>query len=89
MYNFYTGRELILNAFKSQIFLTNYKSSGFLNTDNSKLKILTTMQTLQRLPIPLVQVKVGNNSKNLLNKFRQTVYYFYQSKETTKNYTIT
>ena len=32
------------------------------------LKILTTRQMLQRLPIALAQVKAGNTSVNLLNK---------------------
>ena len=39
---------------------------------------------LQRLPIALAQVKVGNNSENLLNEIRQFVYSPYQSKEITK-----
>ena len=29
---------------------------------------------LQRLPIPLTQVKAGNNSENSLNEIRQIVY---------------
>ena len=48
------------------------------------LKILTPKQMLQRLPIALVQIKAGNNSKSLLNEIRQTVYSLYQSKEITK-----
>ena len=39
---------------------------------------------LQRLPIALAQVKVGNNSENLVNEIRQIVYSLYQSKENTK-----
>ena len=39
---------------------------------------------LQRLPIALTQVKTGNNSKSLLNEFRQIIYSLYQSKEITK-----
>ena len=39
---------------------------------------------LQRLPIALPQVKVGNNSQNLLNEIRQIIYSLYQSKEMTK-----
>ena len=31
-------------------------------------------QMLQRLPIALVQVKAGNNSKSLLNEIRQIAY---------------
>ena len=63
--NFYTRREMVLNAFKSKIFLTKSKGSGILNT---KLKILTPKQMLQRLPIALALVKSGNNSENLLNE---------------------
>ena len=38
----------------------------------------------KRLPITLSQVKAGNNSENLLNKMRQIVYSFYQSKKIAK-----
>ena len=48
------------------------------------LKVLTPKQMLQRLPIPLAQIKAGNNSENLLNEIRQIVYALYQSKEITK-----
>ena len=54
------------------------------DTDNSKLKILTPKQMLERLPIALAQVKAGNNSENLLNEIRQIIYSLYQSKEITK-----
>ena len=37
------------------------------------LKILTSKQMLQRLPIALVQIKPGNNSETLLNEIRQIV----------------
>ena len=84
LFNFYIGRETILNTFKSKIFLTESKGLGLLNTDHSKLKILTPKQILQRLPIALAQVKVGNNSENLLNEIRQIIYSLYQSKEITK-----
>ena len=36
-------------------------------TNGKGLKILTPKQILQTLPIALAQVKVGNNSQNLLN----------------------
>ena len=39
---------------------------------------------IQRLPKALAQVKVGNNSENLLNEIRQIIYFLYQSKEITK-----
>ena len=48
------------------------------------LKILIPKQMLQRLRIALAQVKVGNNSENLLNEIRQIIYSLYQSKEITK-----
>ena len=53
-------------------------------TTGKGLKILTPKQMLQRLPIALAQVNVGNNSESLLNEIRQIVYYLYQSKQITK-----
>ena len=82
--NFYEAREMVLNGFKSKIFLTKSTGTCLFNTDNSKLKILTPKQMLQRLPIALAQVKAGNSSENLLNKIRQNIYSLYQSKEITK-----
>ena len=84
LYKFYNGREMVLNGFKSKIFLIKSKGSGILNIDNSKLKILTPKQMIQRLPIALAQVKAGNNSESLLNEIRQIVYSLYQSKQITK-----
>ena len=84
LYNFFEGREKILDAFESKIFLTKSKGAGILNPDHSKLKILTHKQMLQRLPIALAQVKTGNNSKSLLNQIRQIVYSLYQSNQITK-----
>ena len=78
------GRENILDAFESKIFLTKSKGAGVLNPDYSKLKILSPKQMLQRLPIALAQVKAGNNSESLLNEIRQIVYSLYQSKQITK-----
>ena len=81
--NVYEAREMVLNGFKSGIFLI--KSTGSSLTDHSKLKVLTPKQMLQRLPIALAQVKAGNNSENLLNEIRQIIYSLYQEKEITKN----
>ena len=75
---------MALNGFKSKMFLTKSAGTGLFNTDNSKLKILSPKQMLQRLPIALAQVKAGNNSKNLLNEIRQIIYSLYQSKKITK-----
>ena len=75
---------MVLNGFKSKIFLTKSTRSGILNTDNSRLKIITPKQMLQRLPIALPQVKASNNSENLLTETWQIIYSLYQAKEITK-----
>ena len=53
-------------------------------TKGTGLKILTAKQMLQRLSIPLAQVKAGNNSESLLNEIRQIVYSLYHWKQITK-----
>ena len=75
---------MVLNGFKSKILLTKSTGTGLFNTDNSKVKILTPKQMLQRLPIALAQVKPGSNSENLLIEIRQIIYSLYQSNEITK-----
>ena len=50
----------------------------------SGLKILTPNQMLNRLPITLAQLKVGNNSEKLKNEIRQFLYSLYRSKKLTK-----
>ena len=82
--NLYEARQMVLNGFKSKIFLAESTGTGLFNTNNSKLKILTLKQMFQRLPIALAQVKAGNHSENLLNEIRQIIYSLYQSKEITK-----
>ena len=47
LYNVFEAREKVLNGFKSKIFLTKSTGTGILNTDISKLKILTSKQMLQ------------------------------------------
>ena len=39
---------------------------------------------LQRSPVPLVQVKAGNTSENVVNEIDQVIYYLYWAKEITK-----
>ena len=92
--NFFDPRKMVLHGFKSKIFLTKSKGSDILNSDQSKLKILTPKQMLQRLPIALAQVKAGNNSENFLNEIRnylyeiiiwnEIIYSLYEAKEITK-----
>ena len=89
MYKFYNTREIVLNGFKSKIFLTKSTGIGILNMDNPKLKILTSKQMFQRLPVAFAQVQAGNNSENLLNEIRQIVYSLYQSKKLLKKDTTT
>ena len=46
----------------------------------SGLKIVTPQQMLARLPTLLVQIKAGNNSRELKNEIRQLLYSLYRSK---------
>ena len=48
------------------------------------LKILTSKQMLNRLPISLAQRQAGNNSIQLKNEIRQILYSLYRSKVLTK-----
>ena len=43
------------------------------------LKILTSEQMIQRLPIALAQVKAGNNSKSLLNEILKLLQNYFKS----------
>ena len=59
----YEDRELVLNAFKKEIFpLKSSQANG--------IKILTPKQMLQRLPLALTQVKAGVRSENLLKEIQ-------------------
>ena len=44
LYNFFEGREKILNAFDSKIFLIKTKGSGYLESKPSNFKKLTPKQ---------------------------------------------
>ena len=41
LYNFFEGREKVLDAFESKIFSIKSKGAGILNLNHSKLKVLT------------------------------------------------
>ena len=84
MYDSLEAREILLDGFESRIFSIKSKGADLLNSNHSKLKILTPKQMLQRLAIALTQIKAGNNSESLLNEIRQIVYCLYQSKQITK-----
>ena len=51
---------------------------------HSNLKILTTKQVLQRLPIAFAPKRAGNTSENLPNEIIQIIYSLYRAKEITK-----
>ena len=61
--------QKLLNGFKSKMFLIRKetKGKGHLLDLAKRLKISTSKQMLQRLPIALAQVKGGDTSENLLN----------------------
>ena len=83
---FYSSREETINFFRDygkMVLDAAYKQNQN-ETKGKGLKILTSKQMLQRLPIALAQVKAGNNSESLLNEVRQIVYFLYQSKQITK-----
>ena len=72
----------IINFFRDYSVLlseTRYKAKY-----GERLKILTSKQMIQRLPIALSRVNACNTSKNLLNEIRETIYSLYWAKEITK-----
>ena len=59
-------------------YLSMVSEAKFKATKEIGLKILTTNQMLQRLPIAPGQVKAGNNPESLLSEIRKIVYSLYQ-----------
>ena len=83
----YDSRQKIINLLNDYSKIRSeaiFKSRQNNTTEGKRLKILTSKQMLQRLPIALAQVKAGNNSENLSNEIRQIIYSSYQAKEITK-----
>ena len=55
-------------------------------TQGKELKLSTTKQMVQRLPIALPQLEAGKTSENVLNEIRRIIYSLYQVEEIiTKN----
>ena len=76
----YLSRQEVINFFRD--YIETLSDSNYNAKQNGKgLKILTSKQMLQRLPIVLEQVEAGNNSESLLNEIRQIIYSLYQSKQ--------
>ena len=99
LYALFDGRKRVTDVFESKIFQKTIKDLGFSDltcstkvsdrmldkvSSHSNFKILTLKQMLQRLQIPIAQVKVGSKSENLLNESRQIIYSLYLAKEITK-----
>ena len=68
----------IINIVERILYFNQLDQSG------QGLKVLTPNQMLSRLPITLVQLKAGNNSKKLKNEIRQLLYSLYRSKNMTE-----
>ena len=79
---FYNARNNVIKFFDD--YCSMVSEAKHKATKGTGLKILTSKQMLQRLPIALTQVKGDNNSENLLNEIRQIIYSLYQSKEIIK-----
>ena len=65
-------------------FSDDYDSNGLSSGSGSGLKIPTSKQMFNCLPILLAQIQAGNNSNKLKNKTRQILYSLYRSKVLTK-----
>ena len=91
----YESREKVirlLNNYSKIASMAKYRSiygDGLPSDLDTRLKILTPKQMLQRLPIELAQLKRGKTSENLLNEIRQIIYYLYREKEISKKKYIT
>ena len=84
--NLYDSRQKFIDLFNnySKIKSESLYRSKHDETKGTGLKILTPKQMLQRIRIPLAQLKAGNNWETLLNEIRQIVYSLYKSKQITK-----
>ena len=69
---------------KDIVDLYNIKSGSDTSKKGEGLKILTSKQMLNRLPILLAQIQAGNSSKLLKNELRQILYSLYRLKVLTK-----
>ena len=79
------GKQKKMNSFKSKIFS---RRPGMLASSTldlaTHLKILTTKQMLQRLPIGLAPVKTVNTSHELLKEIHQVLYSLCVAEEISK-----
>ena len=83
--NWYTNYEKLLLNYLMIILQLSLRLNKKQNMEVSKS--LTPKQTLQRSPIALALVKVGNTPEKLLNEVWQIIHSLYRAKEvTTKVY---
>ena len=73
-----------IKSLKDIVDLYNLKSGSDTSKKGEGLKILTNKQMLNRLPILLVQIQVGNNSIKLKNETTQILNSLYRSKALTE-----
>ena len=76
--DFYMSREDVFFKDYIEMYIDAGQKAKQDKTKGTGLKILTSKQMLQRLPIALEQVQAGNNWESLLNEIRQIVYSLYQ-----------
>ena len=72
---FYKSREEVIKFHSDYFKMIN--KAAYDAKHRKALKILTTKQMLQSLPIAFAQVKAFNTSENLLNEIRQIIYSLY------------
>ena len=77
LYALFEGREKVLDAFKSKIFVKNEIESKKFLTKYFSDQVITPKQMLHRLPVELTQIKTGNTSEKLSNEIRQSIYSLY------------
>ena len=66
------------NSRQKMLKIFNYLEETFVESTGEGLKILTSNQMLNRLPITLAQLKAGNKSEKLKNEIRQLLYSLYR-----------
>ena len=66
------------NSRQKMLKIFNYLEETFVESTEEGLKILTSNQMLNRLPITLAQLKAGNKSEKLKNEIRQLLYSLYR-----------
>ena len=68
---FYESQETAFKLFNDNCSVVS--EAKYKSLHGEGIKILTSKQILQRLPIDLAQAKAGNTSENLLNEIRQII----------------